>query len=224
VAAPLRPSGSIPVCPFQSDRSLLSLLIQHSPGGGVNQSLSDNNRTLWPLDGGAIALTPTHHWAQTYINLGLGRNVTRFNITLMAPFNQTSNGTFCLPDVKLPEGLNLTEGDMASIQVVQLSATGGALYNVSFSCPEGMGPADEVSAPISSSRRMPRTPERTCASTPRASMRACWTMMDLRERLMAAVTEQAVTEPAVEVPPMRVRWPDMFLVLSFWLLEWSLLS
>jgi hypothetical protein len=76
-------------------------------------------------------LTPTHHWAQTYINLGLGRNVTRFNITLMAPFNQTSNGTFCLPDVKLPDGLTVNEGDAASIQVVQLSATGGALYNVS---------------------------------------------------------------------------------------------
>ncbi|KAA8896133.1 hypothetical protein FN846DRAFT_966288 [Sphaerosporella brunnea] len=99
------------------------------PCGGMNQSLSANNRTLWPLSGGAIALTPTHPWAQTYINLGLGSNVTGFNISLVGPFNQTSNGTFCLPEVKLPADLNVQEGTQASIQVVQLSHLGGALYN-----------------------------------------------------------------------------------------------
>ncbi|KAI5844245.1 hypothetical protein BZA05DRAFT_409518 [Tricharina praecox] len=98
------------------------------PCGGVNTT-STSNRTLWPLDGGAVAFKPGHPWAQTYINLGLGNNVTRFNITLAAPFNQTSNGTFCFPDMRLPEGVNVQEGDIGSIQVVQLTTSGGALYN-----------------------------------------------------------------------------------------------
>ena len=79
-----------------------------------------------------MAFMPTHPWAQTYINLGLGNNVTRFNITLMEPFNQTSNGTICLPHVTLPDDMmaSVKEGDLASIQIIQLSHTGGALYNV----------------------------------------------------------------------------------------------
>lgn len=110
----------------------LQLLKFPPPGGGVASTPeSDANRTLWPLDGGAIAFKPSHPWAQTYINIGLGNNVTSLNITLMAPFNQTSNGTFCFPKVELPEGLEVKEGDNATIQVVQLSERGGALYNVS---------------------------------------------------------------------------------------------
>jgi len=97
------------------------------PCGGVNTT-SKTNRTLWPLEGGAVAFKPGHPWAQTYVNLGLGGNVTRF-ITLVPPFNQTSNGTFCLPNIRLPNGVAVTEGDMGTIQVIQLSTTGGALYN-----------------------------------------------------------------------------------------------
>ncbi|KAF8242376.1 hypothetical protein K440DRAFT_521520, partial [Wilcoxina mikolae CBS 423.85] len=116
------------------------------PCGGVNQSSSDTNRTLWPLSGGAIAFTPTHPWAQTYINLGLGSNVTRLNITLVEPFNQTSNGTFCFPKVSLPDGISVKDGDKASIQVIQLSHNGGALYNcadIEFSS-KATGPSDGV--------------------------------------------------------------------------------
>lgn len=65
--------------------------------------------------------------------MGLGANATQLNITLVAPFNQTSNGTFCFPKVTLPEGVEPKEGDKATIQVIQLSTRGGALYNVSSS-------------------------------------------------------------------------------------------
>ena len=100
-------------------------------GGGVN-STATTNRTAWPIEGGAVAFTPTHPWAQTYINLGLGDGVTRFNVTLMPAFNQTSNGTICFPHVTLPADMmaSVKEGDLASIQIVQLSQSGGALYNV----------------------------------------------------------------------------------------------
>ncbi|KAG0124336.1 hypothetical protein HOY82DRAFT_494079 [Tuber indicum] len=99
------------------------------PCGGVNQSVSDSNRTAWPLDGGSLVFTPTHDNAQTYINLGVGNNVTRLNITLVHPFNQTGNGTFCFPKISIPSGLGIGEGTNASIQVIQLSHNGGALYN-----------------------------------------------------------------------------------------------
>jgi len=99
-------------------------------GGGVNQSVSDTNRTAWPLDGGSLVFMPTHPNAQTFVNLGLGGNVTRLNITLVPTFNQTGNGTFCFKKLTLPSGLDIQEGTNASIQVIQLSENGGALYNV----------------------------------------------------------------------------------------------
>ncbi|KAG0638611.1 hypothetical protein HOY80DRAFT_1001622 [Tuber brumale] len=99
------------------------------PCGGVNQSVSDTNRTAWPLSGGSLVFTPTHDNAQTYVNLGLGNNVTRLNITLVHPFNQTGNGTFCFKKIVIPSGLDIQEGTNASIQVIQLTHNGGALYN-----------------------------------------------------------------------------------------------
>ncbi|KAL0639655.1 hypothetical protein Q9L58_001222 [Maublancomyces gigas] len=107
-----------------------SIATQNSyPCGGVDQTISANNRTLWPIDGGALVFSPGHDFAQTYVNLGLGNEVTRFNITLAAPFNQTGNGTFCFPKFTLPKDSGAQEGTNASIQVIQLSHNGGALYN-----------------------------------------------------------------------------------------------
>ncbi|RPB25889.1 hypothetical protein L211DRAFT_861186 [Terfezia boudieri ATCC MYA-4762] len=101
------------------------------PCGGVNQSISNNNRTLWPLDGGAIVFHGSHPWAQTYVNMGLGNNVTSLKVPLVPPFNQTGKGTFCFPHVHIPDEVkpNITEGGNATLQVIQLSTTGGALYN-----------------------------------------------------------------------------------------------
>ncbi|KAI5807820.1 hypothetical protein DFH27DRAFT_284090 [Peziza echinospora] len=101
------------------------------PCGGVNQSISATNRTKWPLDGGALVFQPSHTHAQTYVNLGFGNEVSRLNVVLVAPFNQTGNGTFCFPKIRLPDSVrgNATEGVNATLQVIQLSSTGGALYN-----------------------------------------------------------------------------------------------
>lgn len=102
------------------------------PGANVNQTESNNNRTDWPLTGGSLLLNVHHPWAFTYVNLGLGGdNTTVFNISLVEGFNQTGNGTFCLPTVAIPESLGLTQGTNASIQVIQIGETGSALYNVS---------------------------------------------------------------------------------------------
>ncbi|OJD28005.1 hypothetical protein ACJ73_00584 [Blastomyces percursus] len=97
------------------------------PCGGVNVT---TNRTEWPTDGGSLLFTPTHQWAITYVNLGLGSGESVvFNISLIEGFNQTGNGTFCFPKIKIPEELGITAGSNASLQVIQLTKLGSALYN-----------------------------------------------------------------------------------------------
>lgn len=79
----------------------------------------------------------SHPFAFTYINLGLGNTVTNFNISLLGDFNQTGNGSFCLPQVgraALAQA-GIVAGTNASLQFVQISHTGNALYNVSFGVP-----------------------------------------------------------------------------------------
>ncbi|KAF2434149.1 hypothetical protein EJ08DRAFT_552224, partial [Tothia fuscella] len=97
----------------------------------VSQENSTNNRTEWPLDGGQLVFKGSHPWAYTYVNLGVGNNVTSFNVTLQEGFNQTGNGTFCFPKLgqSAIAALNVTEGLNASIQVIQISHSGASLYN-----------------------------------------------------------------------------------------------
>lgn len=111
------------------------------PGAGVNQSLSNTNRTLWPLTGGSVVLHVSHPWAITYVNLGLGGdNTTVFNISLVPNFNQTGNGTFCLPAIKLPKDVVVSNGTQASLQVIQIGETGSSLYNVNSPPPTSPPP------------------------------------------------------------------------------------
>lgn len=79
----------------------------------------------------------SHPWALTYVNLGVGNNATSFNITLLDNFNQTGNGTFCISQLgaAVLEELGVQEGTNATIQVIQTSHSGSALYNVSISFP-----------------------------------------------------------------------------------------
>lgn len=67
-----------------------------------------------------------------FVNLGIGENATNFNYTLTQNFwNETGNGTLCVPTLPLPTNLVVTDGTKASIQVVTLGSSGNALYNVS---------------------------------------------------------------------------------------------
>jgi len=97
------------------------------PCGGINVT---TNRTEWPLDGGSLRAHFGHPWAITYVNLGLGSDDTViFNISLVPGFNQTGNGTFCFPKLPIPTDKGITAGTNASLQIIQLSALGSALYN-----------------------------------------------------------------------------------------------
>jgi len=104
-----------------------------------------NNRTNWPITGGAIAVQPGwyagHKMSLIYINLGLGTDgpgggppnmsfpmLPAFEI--IGPTNNPYPGTFCLPQVPLPTNVTANVGDKATIQVIETLVHGGALYNV----------------------------------------------------------------------------------------------
>lgn len=102
------------------------------PCAGIDHTQSTNNRTLWPLAGGSLSFSGSHPSAITYVNLGLGTNVTVFNITLVRGFNQTGNGTFCWDHIPMnATELGIADGENASLQVIQIGEGGMALYNVS---------------------------------------------------------------------------------------------
>ncbi|KAH8905685.1 hypothetical protein BR93DRAFT_978856 [Coniochaeta sp. PMI_546] len=91
---------------------------------------NSGNRTDWPLTGGSLKLDLHHPWTYVFVNLGIGENVTNFNYTLTQNFwNETGNGTLCVPTLPLPTNLVVTDGTKASIQVVTLGDKGNALYN-----------------------------------------------------------------------------------------------
>ncbi|KAF3909953.1 hypothetical protein ABW20_dc0104709 [Dactylellina cionopaga] len=105
------------------------------PCGGLSNT---GNRSYWPTNGGAMAFVPLHDFAFTTINIAIGNSVqettdvNRFNHIMVSTFNQTGgNGTFCLPLVKIPGSLKplVKAGVNATIQIVQLVASGSALYN-----------------------------------------------------------------------------------------------
>ena len=106
-------------------------------GGGLGVS---KNRTQWPLNGGAIAVQPGwfagHSTALFYINMGLGENPTNYSLPMVpvfhitGPSNNPYPGTFCLPKVSLPAGVSPKNGDLASIQVIEVAKHGASQYNV----------------------------------------------------------------------------------------------
>ncbi|KAF5003648.1 hypothetical protein FDECE_9819 [Fusarium decemcellulare] len=98
------------------------------PCAGVDYN--KKNVTDWPLEGGALKLDLHHPWTYVFVNLGLGENSTNFNVSLTPQFlNATSPGVLCIDELKLPSDVEVSDGDLASIQVVTLGESGSALYN-----------------------------------------------------------------------------------------------
>ena len=79
------------------------------PCAGINTT---NNRTTWPVTGGSLVLDLHHPWTYFWINLGFGDVVASFNISLTPnlPYNETGNGTLCLPEVPIPAEAGVKEG------------------------------------------------------------------------------------------------------------------
>ena len=109
------------------------------PGGGMPVS---ENRTLWPVGGGAVALQPGwfqgHATAFFYINLGDGTIPLNMSLPMqpvfqiVGPTREPYPGSLCLPQVPLPANYTAVVGNNATIQVVETAVHGAALYNVSL--------------------------------------------------------------------------------------------
>ena len=101
---------------------------------------TSTNRTKWPIHGGAISLQPGwfpgHSRAMIYMNLGLGTVPPNMSHPMKTPFgivgpdNDPYPGTICIPQVPLPAGIEVSPGDNATIQVIELAQHGAALFNV----------------------------------------------------------------------------------------------
>ncbi|RGP74892.1 expression library immunization antigen 1 [Fusarium longipes] len=98
------------------------------PCAGVDYN--KKNLTDWPLEGGSLTLDLHHEWSYIFVNLGLGENTTNFNISLTPEFlNATNSGTLFIEELALPSSVKVSDGDLASIQVVTVGDSGSALYN-----------------------------------------------------------------------------------------------
>ncbi|PQE21740.1 expression library immunization antigen 1 protein [Rutstroemia sp. NJR-2017a BBW] len=125
------------------------------PCAGINTTL---NRTLYPSTSFPIALSLHHPWTYIFVNLGLGSNVSNFNISLTpAPLNETGAGELCLGDFVLPAGITVQDGMNATLQVVTVGESGSALYNcadITFST--ALSPANNSAK--ANSTQCPSTP------------------------------------------------------------------
>lgn len=101
------------------------------PCGGQNTVSS--NRTLWPLSNAPIQLDMGHTSAKVQVLLALGNDPeSNFNITLVPTFQEQGPQDFCIGGaaIHLPEGLNITDGTNATLQVITNGDPNGGLYNV----------------------------------------------------------------------------------------------
>jgi len=81
------------------------------------------------------------------VNLALGSNpadtASSFTINLIPTFQERGPNEFCMTGVTLPEGLNVTSGMNATVQVITNGDPEGGLYNVYIS------PLHHPSSPLS---------------------------------------------------------------------------
>ncbi|KAL9056269.1 MAG: hypothetical protein Q9162_003060 [Coniocarpon cinnabarinum] len=98
------------------------------------------NRTYWPIGGGAVAFQPGwfqgHSSALLYVNLGIGTVPGNYSLVMnpvfqiIGPTNNAYPGRdICLPQVPMPANLTVSEGDNATIQVVEDAKHGAALFS-----------------------------------------------------------------------------------------------
>ena len=100
------------------------------PCGGFDTVSSE--RTTVSTSGFPVSLTLGHDENAVTMLLAVGDNPgSSFNIPLTQTFRSEGLGKFCLPIVSVPTDLNITEGTLATLQVITNGDPNGGLYNVS---------------------------------------------------------------------------------------------
>lgn len=97
------------------------------PCGGYNDVQQD--RTDFPISGGPIQLNMGHPQTNIAVYMAIGDNPgSGFSIVAQQQLMVDGLGDFCLGSVSVPDGVNVTSGTKASIQVVTNAHGSGGLY------------------------------------------------------------------------------------------------
>jgi hypothetical protein len=100
------------------------------PCGGFDTVSSE--RTNFPISGGPIQLSMGHPQTNVAVYMAIGDNPgSGFSIVAKQQLTVEGLGNFCLGSVSVPAGLNVSDGTLASIQVVSNAHEAGGLFQVS---------------------------------------------------------------------------------------------
>jgi nascent polypeptide-associated complex subunit beta len=102
------------------------------PCGGYNDV--QQQRTDFPIGGGPLQLNMGHEQTNLAVYMAVGNNPgSGFSVVMRPQFQVTGLGDFCIGQIGVPSGVNVTDGTPASIQVVSNAHASGGLYQVRFS-------------------------------------------------------------------------------------------
>lgn len=102
-----------------------------APCGGFD-TVSDQ-RADFPIGGGPVQINLGHPQTNVAVYMAIGDNPGNgFNIVLKQQLTVDGLGDFCFGDIRLPEGLNVSDGTKATIQVITNAHESGGLYQVSY--------------------------------------------------------------------------------------------
>jgi hypothetical protein len=101
------------------------------PCGGFDSVSS--SRTDFPINGGPVQLNMHHPQTNVEILIALGSDPgDNYNIVLRPTFTMEGLGDFCAGQLNFPSGVNVSDGTLATLQVVTNGDPDGGLYQVSF--------------------------------------------------------------------------------------------
>jgi hypothetical protein len=99
------------------------------PCGGYSDV--QQQRTDFPIGGGPIQLNMGHEQTNVAVYMAVGNNPgSGFSVVMRPQFVVTGLGDFCMGQISVPSGVNVSDGTPASIQVVSNAHTSGGLYQV----------------------------------------------------------------------------------------------
>jgi nascent polypeptide-associated complex subunit beta len=101
------------------------------PCGGYSNV--QQQRTDWPINGGPLQLNMGHPQTNLAVYMAVGSTPgSGFSIKLRPQFVVEALGDFCIGQLNVPSGMNVSDGTPASIQVVSNAHSNGGLYQVSL--------------------------------------------------------------------------------------------
>lgn len=133
------------------------------PCGGYNNV--QQQRTDWPISGGPLQLNMGHPQTNLAVYMAVGSTPgSGFSVKLRPQFVIEVLGDFCIGQLNVPTGLNVSDGTPASIQVVSNAHASGGLYQVSIVILKWRHELIEFSVPTSPSAVPPCRSQITIAT------------------------------------------------------------